>query len=353
MKNKMRHTTGCAAPAEPQKKKHRPAIHPKLATVLYIILFGTALALLVMTVLDSAGVEGIWSGTPVVLVLTIMGIAVAAAFLAYNPCKPVYSLGFYILHIGIVVFLIGTLVYHISGDVAYVNLLNGESVTPTISYRLRQEGYREEQILSLKEGFYSQVYSSETGTITDLGFLFRVADFTTEYYPPTYSYTAQDGTVITVSEENVQTDSTGKLVCCVLQDGVEKEYPVTQTMNVKHYQGTLAFSDDNIRVSKKTISVNHPVYHGDWKIYLMDAKPDTFYLSANPLVLYSLYGQTQAYGAEVITLMLKKDPTEFLSVAGILLMIIGTWVMCFFRPRDRKNKDTVRQEKTGKEARHI
>ena len=67
------------------------------------------------------------------------------------------------------------------------------------------------------------------------------------------------------------------------------------------------------------LTVNHPVYRGDWKIYLMDVG-DNY------------------YGYQEVQLMFKQDPTEALSDAGIILMVLGTFMMCLIRPRDKAQK---------------
>ena len=242
----------------------------KLSFVLYVLLFVVLTALLVMTVVASAGVKGIWSGTPIVIVLSALGIAISVSVVAFNPKKTIYSIGFYVLHIGIVAFLVGMIGYSVAGVETYAAPVNTGSVTSVMEYRMHQMGYTDRQISSLK-GYNNRIGGSD-GEVIDLGFNFRIIDFKTEYY----------------------------------DDGV----------SVKHYEATVEFlNSEDGSVDKISLTVNHPIYRNGWKIYLMDV------------------GTNPNFGYQQVQLMFKKDPTEFLSVSGIILTIVGTFMMCLIRPK--------------------
>lgn len=261
-------------------------MNKKLSHVLYLLLGAVSAALLVMTVLASAGVDGVWHGMPIVIVLAVLGIAIAVSVVAFNPRKNVYSIGFYVLHIGIVLFLIGSLVYAVSGISTNAAPPNVSSITPTIEYRMRQMGYTDDAIANLK-GYYNRVNKTDgSGEVIDLGFNFRVSDFQTEYY----------------------------------EDGV----------SVKRYDATMEFYNTDGTAEQVSLTVNHPIYRNGWKIYLMSVH------------------ENGVYGYQQVQLMFKKDPTEFLSTAGIVLIILGTFMMCFIRPRDKALK--AKEDKKGKPA---
>jgi|GEM_PF-1504083 len=256
-----------------------------LSYVLYVLLGIVTAALFVMTVLASAGVSGVWMGMPIVIVLMVFAITLLVSVIAFNPRKFWYSLGFYILHIGIVMFLAGTFIYTVSGTVTNAAPPSVSSITPAIEYRMKQMGITDGQIANLK-GYYNQLSrTNEMGEneIVDLGFNFRVVDFKTEYY--------------------------------------DKEQK-----NVKHYEATVGFLNSDGSEERVSLTVNHPIYRNGWKIYLMN-------VSVN-----EVYGHTE------VQMMFKKDPTEVLSTAGILLTILGTFVMCFIRPREA----ALTKEKGGK-----
>ena len=345
-------------PAQGQKKSGA-VINKHLAFWLYIALAVVTAALLIMTVIASTGKSSVWTGAPVMIVLVILGIALAVSVVAFNPRKNFYSLGFYILHIGIILFFIGSFVYTVSGESVYINVVNGNSVTNTIQYQMERDGYTKDDILNLKDGFSRKISASEEGgEPIDLGFFFRISDFKTEYYDPVYSYTDESGVSVTIAKEDVLTDSEGKKYCLVGKDGEEKRYEVVETSGVKHYEATLVFSDSGMLsdLSTESLTVNHPIYRGDWKIYLMASTVDYSFLATDPNFLVSLYGTpNRAYGVEIVQLMVKKDPTEFVSVAGILLIILGTFMMCLIRPREKavteaeavKNKPVQKKVKGG------
>ena len=252
-------------------EKEMPVIHRKLAFVLYGLLALVSAVLLLMTVLASAGVTGVWNGMPIVAILSVFGVALAVSVVAFNPKKNFYSLGFYVSHIGIVLFLIGSLVYAVSGEVTNAAPPNLKSITPTMEYQLMQQGFTERDIQNLK-GYYNQVGKSDgSGEIIDLGFHFRVVDFKTELY----------------------------------EDG-----------QPKYYEATIEFLNKDNTVETEKLTVNHPVYRGDWKLYLMDVG-------------------TNYYGFQEVQIMFKQDSTEFLSDAGIILLVMGTFMICLIRPRDK------------------
>ncbi len=267
--------------------KPSAVINKRLATVLYILLGVVTLALLVMTILASAGYSSVWHPMPIAIVLGLLGVAIAVSIVAFNPRKTVYSIGFYLLHFGIVIFLIGTMVYAISGSVHYVAAPNVGSITNTMEYQMTsQYGWTEDELASLK-GYHNQIGNSENDEIVDLGFNFRITDFVTEYY----------------------------------EDGE----------SVKHYEATVEFYNTDGSTEQVSLTVNHPIYRNGWKIYLMDI------------------GVHELYGYQRVQLMIKDDPTEFLSVAGILLIIIGTFMMCFIRPRE----GAVNRKQTGKSVKAL
>ena len=263
------------------QEKAKPVIHRKLALVLYILLGIVSAALLVMTILASAGVQGVWNGMPIVAVLSLCGVALAVSVVAFNPKKSFYSIGFYVSHIGIVLFLIGSLVYAVSGQVTNAAPPNIKSFTPAIEYQMKQQGFDVEGM----KGYYNQVGKSDgSGEVIDLGFNFRIADFKTELY----------------------------------EDG-----------QPKHYEATIEFLNTDNTVDTETLTVNHPIYRGDWKIYLMDVG-------------------TNYYGFQEVQLMFKNDPTEVLSNVGIIMILIGTFMICFIRPRDKSEGEKKTKRVGGK-----
>ncbi len=261
-----------------------------IAYILYIALAVVSAALLVMTVLASAGVSSVWVGMPVIAVLLVLAIALIISIVAFNPKKTWYSIGFYILHIGIVLFLAGSLVYTVSGVETNAAPPSVSSITPTIEYKMQQNGITAEQIVNMKS-YYNQLRRAD-GEAIELGFNFRITDFKTEYY--------------------------------------DKEQK-----NVKHYEATLEFLNNDGSVDVLPLTVNHPIYRNGWKIYLMNV------------------GVNEVYGYAEVQLMFKQDKTEFLSTSGIILTVLGTFIMCFMRPSEAMLKKREAEKKNKKKAQKV
>lgn len=264
-----------------------------LSHALYIILAFVFVALCVMTVVASTG-EMAWGGTMTVVVLVLLGLAITISLVAFNPRKGAYSIGFYLAHLGIVAFLAGSLIYAVGGYSVTVAVPNGGSVTPVLEYQMRQMGLTENQIASLK-GYYNQIPSEQIDQTTgkqlpiDLGFNLRITDFVTEYY-----------------DEAQQ--------------------------NVKYYEATVEILYFDGQTQTQALAVNHTLRVNGWKLYLMDV------------------GVDEVYGYEKVHVTFKRDPAEWLSTLGIIFTILGTFLMCFGKPRLAKGKRRLSPALAGKKG---
>jgi len=188
----------------------------KVSLILYLTLAAVCLAFLILTILASAGNDGILHSIYATATLTVFAVFLVISIVAYNPKSAFYSIGFYLTHAGIVFFLAGCLVYSVFGHSVTVAPPNVASLT------LMYEN---------QSGYYNRI-PDKNGEPLDLGFNFRVLNFETEYY-----------------------------------DGTE---------NVKHYEATLDILDGENAI-EKSLTVNHPIYYNGWKIYLMSVAEAPFY----------------------------------------------------------------------------
>ncbi len=256
-------------------------MNKQLSHVLYVILAIVLAALCVMTVVASAGGRA-WGGDMTVAVLFLLGLAITISLVAFNPRKGLYSIGFYLAHLGIVAFLAGSWIYATGGYSVTVAVPNGGSLTPTMEYQMMQMGLTGDQVAGLK-GYYNQIPGDQIDEATgkklpiDLGFHLRITDFVTEYY-----------------------DETKK--------------------DVKHYEATVELLYSDGSKETRALAVNHTLRVNGWKLYLMDV------------------GVDEVYGYEKVHVTFKRDPVEFLSTLGILITILGTFLMCFGKPRSAKKK---------------
>ena len=250
-----------------------------LSYVLYIVLGIVTAALLIMTIVASAGGKA-FGGMMTILVLSLLGIAIAVSIIAFNPRKGFYSIGFYLTHIGIVMFLLGSLIYSTSGYSVTVAVPDGGSITPIVEYQMMQKGLTSDKIAGLK-GYYNQIPGEEIDETTgqkapvDLGFNLRITDFKTEYYDD-------------------------------------------EQRNVKHYEATLEILYEDGSVETRSRTVNNTLHINGWKLYLMDV------------------GLDEVYGYRKVHVTFKNDPAEFLSTLGIIITIIGTFMMCLIKPREKE-----------------
>lgn len=242
------------------------------------------------------------------------------------------KLGFYLLHIGLVLILAGCFAYFINGQ----------------SYQLT--------FMQDPGKYYQVTATNEAKEKLDLGMDIQIMDTTVEYYSPTYTVYEIDtetrkmtalesdleiqdgsldlgpygGTNMNEAELNASlaTDpTTGSTYYYINEETV-----LIQTITPKYYEVDLSlYSVDKVQYygtesEPHSLTVNHPLRCGDWKVYLMgvSAQGDTSY----------------------VTLTFKKDPGEFLTIAGIVLLVAGTFIACFMRTGKPK-ADTKTETKVG------
>lgn len=129
----------------------------------YIILTVFSVAVLGLTVADSVigGGSGLFSQGWVIFMFTAFVALQIVCLLKMKPTLKLHRIGFYILHFGLVLFLIGSFVYYSFGDKITVHIpVNGQT--------------------------YSKIQRQEnTEEFVDLGFGIGVADFKAEQYEDT------------------------------------------------------------------------------------------------------------------------------------------------------------------------
>ena len=257
--------------ASPPATTEKPGvrIHKKLAKALYIILGVVTAVLLIMAICASASGKAADYPKVNAVIFTLLGGAIAGSLVAFNPRKGVYDLGFYILHTGIVVFIAGMMIFALKGSSHYVALPNLSSITDSAENMIKSSYGWSDADIDRLNSYRNQIGTDE-GEIIDLGFNFRIVDFDTDYY----------------------------------EDG----------KSVKHYEAVVEFFLSDGTIETEILTVNHPIYRSGWKIYLMNTG-------------------TSIYGYEQIDLLIKKDTAEFLTVAGIVLIILGTFMMCILPKR--------------------
>lgn len=236
----------------------------KLQKILYIGLFAVSVLMTLLTVIASvmgnAGTEeSVFADIWVVLILAAFVAIQVICLFTLKPKFTLYRAGFYLLHVGLVLFLAGSFIYYIAGDKLDVAV----AVNPSATYG---------QIKRMSD-------DSSQAEYVKLGFDMGIADFKVE------KYEAEDG----------------------------------QPASDKYYEAFLMIVPDGTReVTNVPLSVNRPYRTAGWKIYLMGYDGTT--------------GST-------VNLMLKRDPAEFVSTAGLWMTIAGAVIMCLLRKREVGDSD--------------
>lgn len=131
----------------------------KIHSASYLILLGLTILMAIGTVV--AVIQGdvsILTGGLASTVFVIFAIVQIVCITLYQPGRSVYKIGFYLMHIGLLVLLAGLAAYALAGD----------SITV--------------QVPISQTGNYYRYVQNEDGEEVDLGFAFKLTDFTVEKY---------------------------------------------------------------------------------------------------------------------------------------------------------------------------
>lgn len=224
----------------------------------YYVIFGALSALItfltiVVSIQGTAGTENSLFHSPWIVFVFVAFVAVQVlGIFTYKGKLNLRGIGFYLTHIGIVIYFVGCFIYYISGQKIPVTLIVD------------------------KTAMYNQIRTySETGSddYVKLPFDIGVSKFIVEKY----------------------------------EDGSDK-----------YYEATLMVGPSGSRdIYYEALSVNHPYRIDGWKIYLMG------------------YDGTSG---STISLLMKYDPGEYLSLTGLTMMISGCILLCLFRKKEGGKK---------------
>ena len=241
--------------------------------------------------------------SPVMILLLLL-----LSILSVRCCLKRRSIGFYLIHLGVVVILTGAFIGYVAGTKGVLQL----SLMPQ-----RPAG---------------QLLTQKGGTVS-FGFDVAAEDFQVKFYPPLYQLfrklspeEAVPGQMPYKPAGEFSTDGQG--VCTVegfgpvsnLWNEARQEWtqrkmlPDGSILNLAgqtpSYFGVTLLIDGK----KLPVSINHPAQYKGWRFYLMS------------------YDQMrQSY----VQLSARRDPGRDAVIAGIWIVIIGTFVLCFRRQAGR------------------
>lgn len=291
----------------------------------YIILAALATALLVMGIVASARDDGtLMHSVPTLVIFSIYALLQILCLALYDFGLTPYKIGFYLLHLGILVMLVGFLSYVIAGE--YYNL----------SFSVG-EGY---------DGFYK-----ENGDYESFGFGISVDDFTVEKYEDgSDKYYRADLVFSDGSSDTLEVNKTlrrggYKIYLMDYSDG-STEFVST----FGHYKFDRVFSgDDWYAVSAQLESLDSPIerifyYSRSAGGYISEGISDTL-LSREldgPTCARVLINEGKAYvyvNRLTVSLAFKKDPGEYAVIVGMCAVLAGVVMTCLVRPQKKEGDE--------------
>lgn len=229
-------------------------------------------------------------------VFILMGFVLAVTNLI-GVFKRWKNLGFVLMHLGVVILLIGGFIGHVKGRRGSMTVgING----PAVNLMQLQDMTQHEIPV--------QVESLE---------------FKVEHYPPSYTrYVPEGDTYLPVGtftldpeSELVEIEGIGSIAVNSFRMGSlwmprvpmeDGSILVQKSMTPKRYETRLRFDGE----TEETVTINYPVTYKGWRFYLMS------------------YDQRMM---QYVVLSARYDPGRSLVVVGIWMVIVGSFVMSFWR----------------------
>lgn len=267
-----------------------------------VILCAVILLLLTAVLPVGKGLEATAVYTSPVFIFLLALLSGASVWCCIKRKFSAKQIGFYLVHLGVVVILVGAFVGYVAGIKGVIQL----SVRPP-------------QLVN-------QLLSSE-GDAVDLGFEIAAEDFQVKFYPPVYQLyqrlpfeEAVPGQMPYKQIGEFRADESG--VCSV--DGVGMVSNLWNEVNQEWTQRKMLPDGSFLNLAGKTpsffgvtllldgkklpVSINHPAQYKGWRFYLMS------------------YDQNNQ---RFVQLSVRRDPGRMAVIIGIWLTIIGTFIFCF------------------------
>lgn len=272
-----------------------------------IIIFCAVILLLVTGVLPvGKGLEATAVYTSPVMILLLGLLSGGCVFCCFKR-RPI---GFILVHIGVVIILGGALAGYIAGE-------KGMLQVPLLGDQSRR------------------MLMTRDGASIDLGFDVTASDFEVEFYPPVYHLYRQlppeemaPGQMPfekveeydTTGFQALEIEGVGRLEVSNLWNSAMGEWTPRRMIDSgtflhrasqtpSHYGVTLKVADGE-DLQELPVGINHPAGYRGWRFYLMS------------------YDQMNR---SYVVLSVRRDPGRGAVIAGIWIVMIGTFVFCFRR----------------------
>lgn len=299
----------------------------------------TAVLLIVVIAVSATGDNGALKGPGVIAVFAVYVVIQVVCIVFMKPQLSVYKIGFYALHIGVVVMLVGFALFELGGQSHYVNI-------PVDS--------------SSKNGF--DRIQTEDGSLVSLGFGVKLNNFTVEKYesgapkqyvanmgiyrenPDTGAMYNSDN--VTVSVNDTYRCEGWKVFLMSYDDGSSamqglapiEEYTsvggaqaaVTMMMSSGKYDNATIdyFEYDPAKGGRVAIGTDASVWESMTGKYTARV-----YQSENTGNYYVCLSRTY------VQFLFKKDPGEYVVLTGMALIILGVILMCIIRGKNAGDEE--------------
>lgn len=241
----------------------------------------------------------------------------------------VRKVGFYLLHAGLVLTLIGCFMFFINGQSYQVTLPvdanNYYAVTPTIEGGEKLDLLMDIKVMDAITEYYPPTYSvynvnTQTGEMELIESDLEVVDGYLDLGP--YGGTNMSEAQLQASLSSLTNPSTGAVTYYYY---ITSTTAIIQNITPSHYEAKIVLASAEYEEyygsedSPLSLTVNHPVRKGGWKIYLL-----------------AVSGSGEG---SYVTFLFKKDPGEIMTYIGMGLLIVGSFISAF----QRKGKKEVKK----------
>ena len=286
-----------------------------------------AVMLITVIAVSASGDNGVLKGPLVIGTFGIYFVMQLVCLLIMKPSLSIYKAGFYLLHIGMLILLIGFLLFEIFGISLYANVpVNSTgNVYPAIT--------------------------KEDGTTQELGFGIRLNNFKVESYESgapkyygaylgVYDY-KEDGSGAMYNSENIVLEvnntyrKNGWKIYLMSYDDGSARLPDSEVFAEYSSVGGASAVIAQMTNSQKyeNATVYYFVYDASSAAYTSVGSDPTKLAGLGGNCRATVYqGSNGAYYAYLsqthVQLLFKKDPGEFVTVSGMVAVMLGALAMC-------------------------
>ena len=328
----------------------------KFNAATFVLMGILTLVLAGMTVYGTAtGDTALFPGPAVYIILGLYSIAQIICVLLYKPGKSVYKIGFYFVHIGVLLMLAGFLLYALVGQALYATapvdpsgnfyntLVNDEGEKVELGFGFRVNTLEIDRYESGGEKMYrSELQYIDKNGLT--GQYIGQGDKATLEVNKTFRHSGWKIYLMSCSDHEYSRDGQFYLMPASLgKDGV---VPRQEIGRIEAENGTSALAK---------LLADGQYGSGTLEFYIYDGGSDTYVRCASS-ALATIGGRTvvRIYGGEgvysvyasgsAVMLLIKQDPGEYFVIAGMIFTVTGVIMMCLIKGKTGKEPE---DEKTG------